>query len=220
MEGKPKKRNSTKKKSEDNNLEQTRTDYCPKCNRPFYYYPMYQTSQPVPTTNNLKSSNKLIYAGLIVVIFCIILFLGAIFGMIVGTDLEPEEEYYKTDVSISQGGHYKFSIEGNHDFKLEIDLDIKSEDNKTFNIFIMEMDQYDNSYGRENQSVMAFSTIYSKLNITHINETLKLDLPQWAYEYFIIIDNSDIELLTNDAAPNGPINIKFKISKDVVSYLK
>jgi hypothetical protein len=205
MKSKAKKKEIKKGKPEKQNDV---VDYCPKCNRPFYYYPMQYS---VPRQNDSKSWNRIIFGSIIAVIFIIIiLFFAAIFSTIRNFEPEYDTQKYNYDVIISDGGHFKYSLDWIYFDETEIALDITEKNNKHFDIYIMDTDQYENSYGNQNMSFMAFSSLYSKENITGMNETIKLQA--WHDEYHLIIDNMDTPLIIDDAIPNGTINLKVKIS--------
>jgi hypothetical protein len=71
----------------------------------------------------------------------------------------------------------------------------------------MNDNQYRNAYSVDDSSKIAFSTLYSKENIDHLNEIVEISLTDSSTNIHIIIDNRDTPITPNDATPTGIITI-------------
>ncbi|UCE73313.1 MAG: hypothetical protein JSV56_09790 [Methanomassiliicoccales archaeon] len=128
-------------------------------------------------------------------------------------DRDEISEKYSTVILISEGGHFRFDL-GYIYSEEKVKLDIFSKDRKTFDIYIMDLGQYENAYDTQNSSIIAFSTTFAKENIDQIDETIKLyrfrSYP-WG-QYNLVIDNRNTTLTPNDAIPDGMITVDMNVT--------
>jgi hypothetical protein len=196
-----------KRRLGDNKPEQD-INQCPTCNRPYYPYHPYPY-YPVP--ENKRRPSKL---GIIIVAIIVIFFFIMIVGSIIlfsAFDNEWDTSEYSTTAIISSGGHFKYRLEDVYFDEMEIELKIYSEDYQYFDVYIMDEDQYDNYYGNENLSRIAFSAIFIQENITQLEDKVKFSDTGSYREYYLIIDNSDNPITQNDAVPYGVVNVNVEL---------
>ncbi|UCE73314.1 MAG: hypothetical protein JSV56_09795 [Methanomassiliicoccales archaeon] len=186
---------------------------CPTCGKPAYPYP-YPYQGPPKTKKFLGLP---VWAWVIILIVTLVVSCSIV-GMISFWSLAPEDttETYSTEVIISEGGHFKYTL-GFAWEDDEISLDISSLDGKKFDVYIMDMDQYENAYETQNASIIAFSAVYSKENVDTVADTAVLpDEGSGFREYFLVIDNKDTALTPDDAVPDGAITIDVNITLKTV----
>ncbi|WP_455393315.1 hypothetical protein [[Eubacterium] cellulosolvens] len=180
----------------------------PPYDRPFgYYYPPMIPAQP-PTPS--KESNRMIMGIVAVVVIIIILIIIGFFGFLYSiTTYEPDDETidYYSEVIITDGGHFRYSLDEGWYEEMEVKMDISSKDGKYFDVYIMDEDQYQNTY--ENQTVLSFASFYSMENITSVKDTV--DLPARATDFYLVIDNRDTAITLNDASPDGTITLEMDL---------
>jgi len=78
-------------------------------------------------------------------------------------------------------------------------------------VYIMQSDQYEGAYEASNASVISFSALFKKENITQLNETYCLNKSIGWREIYVVIDNRDTPLTLNDATPTGSVLVKTEI---------
>jgi hypothetical protein len=179
----------------------------PAFQRP-YYTPLPYYPQPQTTQKNKKSRNIII---VVVAIFLIILYIGGgIFFLIINPGTDEITKHYSFDVIIGQNGHYRHSIGEYWCEETEIEFNITSENNSNFDVYIMDKDQFENSYNVGNFSGNAFSTIYAWEDVNEVKETIKTS-ENYYREVYLIIDNKDEPLTSKDANPTGIISVTVKI---------
>ncbi|MDI6917787.1 MAG: hypothetical protein QMC80_08345 [Thermoplasmatales archaeon] len=117
---------------------------------------------------------------------------------------------FSEDVAISEGGHFKYTCgyltKGD---KIQISITVK--EGGPVDVYIMQSDQYKGAYEVSNVSVMSFSALFKKENITQLNETYCLNKSTGWDEICVVIDNRDAPLTLNDATPTGPVLVKTEI---------
>lgn len=196
-------------------LPKSQSDYnfCPTCKRP------YSFDLSITHKKNRFLGLPLWICAIGLVTFLVIILIFSCF--IVNSFLfEPQKytESYSMDVIIAQGGHFKYHL-GYMQEEMEISVDIYSTEDVKFDLYIMDLEQYENSYGSGYNSNTAFSAIYSKENISRINETCDLSVKSQGYrELYLIIDNRDFPLTPEDAVPTGTITIDLNLDITSVYY--
>jgi hypothetical protein len=210
---------STEKEQSDDSSVSQPPDYsynyynvCPTCKKPTYQYPYQNLGPP----KSQKFFGLPIWA--LVIIFVVILIFGcAIIGFILLSfgpygPFGPGEytDTYSTEVIISEGGHFKYSLGYMYDYKIE--LNISSKNGNQFDVYIMDEDQYENAYGSTNTSILAFSVQYSYENVSQVDDTIEIseDIPEYKSLY-LILDNRKVEITPNDADPIGTITVDLNI---------
>lgn len=184
--------------------------YCPTCFRPYY-------SNPWPSKDPLykKKFLRIPIWGWVIGILILLVFSCIIAGILIG----PQEHIknYSTEVIISEGGHFQYSLGYVWD-EIEISFNVSSQDEKRFDIYIMDEDQYENAYNIIaydiiNTSIMAFSSLYSYENITRIADSILLREDYGgSKEFYFVIDNRDTLITPDDAIPDGIIIINVDIT--------
>ena len=150
---------------------------------------------------------------LLLIIICVLLVVMS--GCVSPYDPSSDTQEYETEVIIAEGGHYKYALDWVYYEELEVELEISSSDNKNFDVYIMDNDQYENAY-EQNDTIIAFSAYFSKENVTKVDE--KVDLPA-RYFYYLVIDNKDTPLTPNDATPDGVITLDVYVKYTSTYYL-
>jgi len=151
--------------------------------------------------------------ALIVIVIVVLGGIFALFLMISSFDdygSREETEHFSFEVIIADGGHYKFTLGDYWDKPDEVTLSITSGEGRSFDVYIMDYDQYHGAYGRENGSAEAFSATYSKENVTLVDETIELPDGQ-RFPTYIVLDNRDTALTPGDAEPEGAITLDVHI---------
>ncbi len=184
---------------------------------PYYPYPPYP--MPYPPKKD-TSAKKIIY--IVVAVIVILLVVGFVVILSFFGSYEPVEntQEYKFDVIVAKDGHYKYTIEEYWYDDIEIELNITSSSGDRFDIYIMSKDQYDNSYGPQNRSINAFSTLFSWENVTEVFDTVELHEGDFRVIY-LVIDNTENTLTPNDANPTGTIEVEVEVivtSEDFYYY--
>ncbi len=175
---------------------------CPSCKRPY-------------STGEKKFLGIPVWGWIIVII--LILVIGSsivplffLFFMDFGMEPEDDIETYSSRVFIEEGGHFRYMIsEGWYD-EIEIEFEITSSNGNYFDVYVMDFDQYYNSYGNMSQTTRSFSSYYSSENVNHVEDTL--DLGETYREYYIIIDNKRTSITPDDADPDGTIAVDLDLT--------
>ncbi len=197
---------------------------CPTCGKAGYFYPYAP----------LKSKKPKKFLGLSAGIWVIIIILFLVFGCAIANIFfypggpYDETHTFSTKVIIAEGGHYRHSIgEYYYSDEVKATLDLSSNGGQTFDVYIMNKDQYDNAYGSPNTTGMAFSSLFGWENINRLNDTSDLTEEYqraddvWGYdEYgglYLVIDNRDNILTFDDSSPQGTITVNLHIKVKTVS---
>ena len=181
--------------------------------------PMPYTGQPpqspygpgVPPRRDMKSSSAtntvlivllvviLVGAGLFMAFF---LFIGSIPG-------DPWEENmdFEQEVFIQEEGHFRHFIAGSWEERVEVNFTITLTWGGPYDVYIMDQEQYDNSYG--NMSTGSFSSTFAWENVTVVHDVIELENTRT--EYYMVIDNTDKSFLLDSARPEGPISMDVEV---------
>jgi hypothetical protein len=180
--------------------------HCPECSRPYTYFP--------PPHNEPKK-----YFGLplwVILIVIIVIFIPVVFVFfIVGpflTFFDPSEtvETDSFDVTILEGGHYKYTIEEYYHDDMDIELEVMSKSGTEFDVYIMEEDQYRAAYGGGSSTMMAFSSKYAQENVFQVSG--EVSIPEGSTDgLYLVIDNKQTDITDGDADPEGPIEVNVRI---------
>lgn len=185
---------------------------CPTCKKPAYLYPYHDFGPP----KSQKFLGLPIWA-LVIIIVVILIFGCGIVGFILLSfgpygPFGPGEytDTYSTEVIISEGGHFKYSL--GYMYYNDIEFNISSKNGNQFDIYFMDEDQYENAYSSTNTSILAFSVQYSYENVSEIEDTIEIseDYPQYKSLY-LILDNRKVEITPDDANPKGTITVDLNI---------
>lgn len=123
-------------------------------------------------------------------------------------DDEETTKTFNSEVYIAEGGHFKYTA-GYFWDEIEIILNITLKEGTSFDVYIMDEDQYENAYDNSNTSILAFSTLYAKENITKLDDTIHIN--EHDNELYIVMDNRNTTITPNDATPTGTIILDVKI---------
>jgi hypothetical protein len=169
--------------------------------------------QPPPTPERRGPGGISQSAWIVIVILVILVGLAimafAFFGTII-EDIQPEEdvETIHNDVILGDGAHFRQTLtEGVWD-DVEVALNITSNGSGAFDVYIMDLDQYENAYG-PNVTAIAFSALHSWENVSRVNT--RVELPRGSRFYYVVIDNRDTALTPNDATPTGIITVDMTV---------
>lgn len=123
---------------------------------------------------------------------------------------------FSEDVAISEGWHFKYACEYlSKGDKIQISITVT--EGGPVDVYIMQSDQYEGAYGISNTSVISFSALFKKENITQLNETYCLNKSIGWREIYVVIDNRNTPLTLNDATPTGSVLVKTEI-KTIETY--
>ncbi len=183
-----------------------------------YYYPYY----PTPRSDGKRFLGIPVWTWVILILF--ILFFGCmIVGYLTWFWLPPDDEEiideFSSEIIIGEGGHYKYNIGWIFYDEVDIVLNISSRDSSYFDVYIMSENQYENAYDVTDTSTIAFSAIYAKENTAQLNETVELSEEESDGIIYVIIDNRDTPVTSNDAVPSGILTLDVNITvKTTYSY--
>ena len=190
--------------------------YCPTCYKPYYNY----YKEPKKSDSGKKFLRVPVWMWVIILSIIVVTSCFIVGVLLFPWDGPPDHtETYSTEVIIAQGGHFKYTL-GYFYTEDEITLNISSQNGETFDVYIMDEDQYENAYNSINLSIIAFSAFYSSENVDEIVDTVDLSEAASGYgnEYFLVIDNRNTPLTPNDASPEGPITVEINLIITSDSY--
>ena len=187
---------------------------CKECQRPYYWGHYY----PPPKKEPKKYFGAPAWAWvlIIVIILVVIMFVSAFIAYVSLFEPTEDSETQSFDVIISENGHYKYTLGYFYYEEMDVGLDIDLINGSSFDVYIMTNDQYESVYGSEDDSVLAFASIYSKEDIKSLSEDI--NVPSGEGELYLVIDNSVNPLSDNDADPEGTINVHVDIETTMIFY--
>ncbi len=150
---------------------------------------------------------------IVIVILAILIGLAvlafAFFGSVI-QNIEPDEdvETIHNDVILAVGAHFRQTLADGVWDDVEVALNITSNGSGSFDVYIMDRDQYENAYG-PNLTAIAFSAMHSWENVSRVSA--RVELPQGSRTYYVVIDNRDTALTPNDATPAGTITVDMTV---------
>lgn len=174
----------------------------------------YGSGTPPPREMKPPSTTNTVLVVILVVILVVAgLFVAFFFfmGSFVG---EPWEETmdFDQEVFIQEEGHFRHFIADSWEERVEVNFNITLTGGGPYDVYIMDQEQYDNSYG--NLSTGSFSTTFSWENVTVIHDVIELENTRTAY--YLVIDNTDMSFLPESAKPEGPISMDVEVH---ITYL-
>ncbi len=148
----------------------------------------------------------------VVIIVLVIIVMIALAGFFIsmlfsGLDTGPDVRRFDDQVLVDDGGHFRHTIMDGWSGPDQVTLNISSITGGRFDVYIMDGDQYENTYG--NQSTGAFSAVARYENVTFVDDELELESHQ--LPFFLVIDNRDYQLTPGDAVPTGVIEVDVHI---------
>lgn len=181
---------------------------------PPYGYPPYPQTVPRPPDNRgpLGLVNWTAGKVIAIVLVLLILFGGYILLMFLlsGNTTSPEVvTTYDQNVTIAEGGHFRYPLPSSSWQETEAFLNITSIGGARFDVYIMDSNQYENAY--TNLTTHAFSAIERFENRTTVAEQVELPEPDDGRTYFLVVDNAANELTPDGAVPSGPITIRLQV---------
>jgi hypothetical protein len=203
--------------SEEKQNEEVKTGkeaVCKECKRPYYWGYYY----PPPKRESKKYFGLPGWLWAVVILITLLLLFIIIPFIVFFSMIEPTEDTqtYSFDVKIAENGHYKYTLGFYYYEDIDVILDIHLLNGSNFDVYIMNDDQYESVYGSENDSVLAFATIYSMENVNSLSDEITVPSNEW--ELYLVIDNSANPLSENDAEPEGPIEVQVKIEITTMFY--
>ena len=200
---------------------------CPSCKRPYFPHPSYPSHlsypshpsyPPYPRSFGYEKTLFGIRLKNWIIILVVFLFIGLPFSffilMLSYEGSEERTETYSSEATIGEGGHFRYTLGGSYYDELEVAIEISSHNASYFDIYIMDEDQYENSYGIFKDDENSFSATYMNENVTFMNDTVTLpELPRYDNNYYLVIDNRETSLTPDDADPKGTINVSMKITE-------
>ncbi len=180
--------------------------------------PMPYTGQPphspygpgVPPPRDMKSSSS---TNTVLIVLLVVIVLGAglfmAFFFISSWSVEPWEDTmdFEQEVFIQEEGHFRHIIADSWEERVEVNFTITLTGGGPYDIYIMDQEQYDNTYG--NMSTGSFSSTFSWENVTVVHDVIELE--DIRTEYYLIIDNTDMSFLPDSAQPAGPVSMDVEL---------
>ncbi len=108
-----------------------------------------------------------------------------------------------------EGGYYRFTLaKKSYPVRMDLTFQVSTPGNSShFDVYIMDHDQYWNSYSEENDGKeQAFAAQQSWENTTNVSKTVSLPLER-DNSYYLVIDNRDSSLRSQDAVPTGILEV-------------
>ena len=132
------------------------------------------------------------------------------------SDAPEQIKEFEDDVVIAVNGHFNYLLAESWHNGAEVELDVASGGGDRFDVYVMDAAQYENAYGRP-ANEMAFSAFYLAQNVTSLHDAL--DLPDESIQYFLVVDNWDIPILSDDAIPTGilKVHVALTVTSDSTS---
>ena len=178
---------------------------------PYGYPPPPQTAPRQPDNRGpLGLINWTAGKVIAIVLVLLILFGGYILLMVLissNTTTPDVVTDYDQNVTIAEGGHFRYTILTNSWQDTAAVLNISSSGGERFDVYLMDQDQYDNAY--TNLTTRAFSATERFENRTAV--VGRVDLPQDGRTYYLVIDNAFNALTPDGAVPSGPITIRLMV---------
>ncbi len=180
--------------------------------------PMPYTGQPpqspygpgIPPPRDMKSSSA---TNTVLIVLLVVIVLGAglfmAFFFISSWSGEPWEETmdFEQEVFIQEEGHFRHFLAGSWEERVEVNFTITLTSGGPYDVYIMDQEQYDNSYG--NMSTGSFSSTFSWQNVTVVHDIIELENTRT--QYFLVVDNTDMSFLPENARPEGPVSMDVEI---------
>jgi hypothetical protein len=141
----------------------------------------------------------------VVIILTLLLLVWAI-GTLPTLDEPDDPIVFETEVIIADGGHFRHTLIDSWSGRQDVTVTITSLTGGPFDVYIMDVDQYENAYG--NDTTGSFSFLFRAENVTQFDFTEELETQEW--ELIIIVDNTDNPLLAEDATPVGTISVQVR----------
>ncbi|UCH89926.1 MAG: hypothetical protein JSV49_04585 [Thermoplasmata archaeon] len=176
-------------------------DVCPRCSRPYYYMP--------PPKEKKKGYFGLpIWGWAIIVIIIVIIALSiyAVVSLLPIFDPYEETRDFAFDVTIENGGHYRYTLEEYFYEEADIELEVTSELGMRFDVYIMDSDQYNGAYGWDNTSLQSFSSSHAWENVIKVSDSVSIH-GIGGESLYLVIDNRDTPITQNDAVPEGLLTV-------------
>ncbi len=171
-------------------------------------YPYGSGVQPPRDTKPSSSINTVLVVLLVVILVGAGLFM-AFFLFIGSFGGDPWEENmdFEQEVFIQEEGHFRYFLADPWEERVEVNFTITLTGGGPFDVYIMDQEQYDNSYG--NTSTGSFSSTFSWHNVTVVHDVIELE--NIRTQYFLVVDNTDMSFLPENARPEGPVSMDVEI---------
>jgi hypothetical protein len=183
---------------------------CYACNRPIGPQP---GSRP-PAQNARKGKfPDWVIATIIIVVVLVVCFSAIAWAVASFTNsIKPSESKndYTYNLQIASGNYTYFSFYSTQ----KIDIKATATNSMKFDMYLMDYDAYRQSYVA-NRSFNSFTTIHSSENINSVSTTITM--PSGGSSYYLIFDNIDNPLSSNDASPTGTLRISLTITRYTTS---
>ncbi len=164
----------------------------------------YGSGDGQPEGSKKGKPTSLIIVAVVLVMIGIAVVLGFVFFMsMIGSDSWDEERDFHSDVYIEEGGHFRYVLSESWEERVEVNITISTLEGGSFDLYIMDADQYENAYG--NSSTGSFSAIHSFQNVSA--QHISLELEDTRTIYYLVIDNSHMPHVPGSTSPVGPISV-------------
>ena len=155
-----------------------------------------------------SSTNTVLVVLLVVILVGAGLFM-AFFFFIGSFEGEPWEETmdFESEVFIADEGHFRHFLADSWEEQVEVNFTLTLTGGGPFDVYIMDQEQYDNSYG--NMSTGSFSSTFSWEHVTVVHDVIELENTRT--QYYMVVDNTDMSFLPESAKPEGPLSMDVEI---------
>lgn len=191
--------------------------------QPIYYPPpYYQYPYQKPEHRILGMKKDTFYAVVFVfiVIICItvlpMIFSIFMFGMFDSWGAETVTKTY--DLVINEDNHFRHTLPI-WDIEGPVNISVECSNGEKVDVFLMDEDSYSATYNSTTAGGVV-SAMRSWKNVSSLNESIEID-GNMMYDdiTYIVIDNTDLTLLSDDAIPEGTVDVKLIITYNVYNYM-
>jgi hypothetical protein len=168
----------------------------------------YGPGVPPPRDTKTSSTNTVVIVLLVVIVVGAGLFMAFFFFIgSMGDDTWEENMDFESEVFIAEEGHYRHFISDSWEERVEVNFTVSLTGGGPFDVYIMDQEQYDNSYG--NMSTGSFSSTFSWENVSVVHDVVELENTRTMY--YLVIDNTEMSFLPDSAQPEGPVSMDVEI---------
>lgn len=184
----------------------------PVADRPIqeYPYPPYSQPQRAPPPQKQGMSPGLIVAIVLVVVLVVVgIAAFMFFSFLSSIQDEPWEDTqdFESDVEIAEGGHFRYTLTQFWQEEMEVNLTVSLLQGASFDVYIMDGDQYENAYG--NASTGAFSAVDRWQNVTNVYDIVTYEEVEGPL--YLVVDNVRMAHVAGSAHPTGPIHVELEL---------
>jgi hypothetical protein len=196
---------------EEKKAEEVLVPPLPPTSPSFSYFPYYPPALPAPKKDSLA----------LVIIVVIVVALGLtvaipfmLFSSLPGWEnTEWTDTAFNDEVALAPGGNFK--VVAGWGTVSEVAIFMNATGGSEVDVYIMTPDQYDSVYVGE--SPLVFSALDWWEGVSELSESYNTSSQD--YGFYVVVDNVDNPLRSDDAVPTGNVNIDLKVIVTHWDYL-